>query len=62
VPATAVVTEPFQGLAAAFADTLGAPGYPVVLVPHPVAPRSRAALEAIARDAADAVAARLVGG
>ena len=62
VPATVVITEPFQGLAASFADNLGVPGYPPVVVPHPVASKDMAHLRALAVSVADAVAARLLPG
>jgi hypothetical protein len=58
-PATVVLTEPFQGLAASFATTLGMPAYPTVVVPHPIAPRSDAELDELADAVADAVIARL---
>jgi hypothetical protein len=61
VPATLVMTEPFQGLAANFAANLGAPGYPSITVPHPIATRDDAALDAIADQVADDLVARLAG-
>ena len=36
VPAALVVTEPFVAVAARFAPTIGAPGYPSAAVPHPI--------------------------
>lgn len=62
VPATVVITEPFQGLAASFAKNLGAPGYPPVMVPHPVSSKDMDHLRALAAAVADAVAARLLAG
>lgn len=53
------MTEPFQGLAASFSRTLGAPGYPTVMVPHPVATLDDAGLDSLAAQVADAVVARL---
>lgn len=53
------MTEPFQGLAARFSQTLGAPGYPTVMVPHPVATLDGAGLDALAVQVADDVIARL---
>jgi hypothetical protein len=54
-----VLTEPFVGLAAGFAASLGAPGYPGVVVPHPIATRDDAALDALADRALDDLLARL---
>ncbi len=59
IPATLVMTEPFQGLAARFGATLGAPAYPTVMVPHPVSTKDDAALQALADRFAPDVAARL---
>jgi hypothetical protein len=56
-----VLTEPFQGLAATFAANLGAPGYPSITVPHPIATRDDAALDAIAAQVADDLVIRLRG-
>ena len=53
------MTEPFQGLAARFGATLGAPAYPTVMVPHPVSTKDDAALQALADRFAPDVAARL---
>lgn len=53
------MTEPFQGLAARFAQNLGAPGYPAVMVPHPVATKDDATLDGLADRIADEVVARL---
>jgi hypothetical protein len=58
-PATVVVSEPFAGRIASYSRRLGAPGYPVVVVPHPVASRSSEELLAVAQRSADAVAQRL---
>ncbi len=53
------MTEPFQGLAARFGATLGAPAHPSVMVPHPVSTKDDAHLEDLADRVADDVAARL---
>lgn len=55
------MTEPFQGLAANFARNLGAPGYPCITVPHPIATRSDAELDAIAEQVAGDLVQRLGG-
>lgn len=62
VPATVMITEPFQGLAASFSVTLGLAGYHSVTVPHPISSKDEAQLERLAALAADTVAAQLVGG
>ena len=36
IPATVLITEPFQTVVAANAAKLGAPGYHTLVVPHPV--------------------------
>lgn len=53
------MTEPFQGLAARFGATLGAPAYPSVMVPHPVSSKDQAYLSDLADQVADDVVARL---
>jgi hypothetical protein len=59
-PATVLITEPFQGLAAAFSGTLGMAGYHHVMVPHPVATKDEVQLRALAVGAADSVADQLM--
>lgn len=56
-----MITEPFQGLAAGFAATLGMPGYPAAVVPHPVSSQGADRLARMAREVADAVARDLLG-
>jgi hypothetical protein len=58
-PATALVTEPFQGLIAAASAKLGAPGYGVLIVPHPVWGKSREELRELAASIADQALALL---
>jgi hypothetical protein len=60
VPATAVITEPFEALVASYATRLGLPGYPVVVLAHPVASLSEAELRALATKAVPAVLSRLL--
>ena len=36
MPATVVITEPFQAIVASHALKLGAPGYHSLVVPHPI--------------------------
>jgi hypothetical protein len=55
IAATAVITEPFQGLVASYASRLGAPGYPVVVLPHPLSSRSDSELATLASKAVPSV-------
>ena len=61
VPAAVVVTEPFTVLVGSIAKTLGAPGYPPVVVPHPISSKDDEHLRKMADGVADAVAAQLAG-
>lgn len=56
VPATVVITDPFASLVDAFAATLGMPGYPAVVLPHPVSSEDDATLQQLARAATPEVA------
>jgi hypothetical protein len=58
-PATVVISEPFQGRIAAYANKLGAPGYGVAVVPHPVSSRSPEYLAKLAIQTTDTVALHL---
>jgi hypothetical protein len=58
-PATVIISEPFTGLIASFSAKLGAPGYPVTVVPHPVSSRSAEDLRALAGRIAERVAGQL---
>ena len=60
-PATVMITEPFQGLAASFAAVLGMPGYHNLQVPHPIASKDLDVLRTMAKSVVDAAAAQLVG-
>lgn len=53
------MTDPFQGLAARFGATLGAPAYPTVMVPHPISTKDPAFLADLADRVVADVAARL---
>jgi hypothetical protein len=55
IPAVAVVTEPFIPTANAMAALNGLPGYPFVVVPHPIGSLDEAAV----RERADAALARI---
>lgn len=58
-PATLLITEPFQGLAAAFSETLGMPGYHTVTVPHPIASKDEDRLRELAARVTDTVVQQL---
>jgi hypothetical protein len=60
VPATVLVSEPFQGRVQSYAAKLGIPAYGVVVVPHPVSSRPASFLAGLVADATEAVA-RQVG-
>jgi hypothetical protein len=59
VPATVVITDAFVGHVARFADALGLPGYPALVVPHPVSSKDAAHLARLAVGMADAAVAQL---
>ncbi|RNL62453.1 hypothetical protein EFK50_11820 [Nocardioides marmoriginsengisoli] len=58
-PATVLISDPFQGRIASYAAKLGAPGYGVVVAPHPVATRSAEFLADLAEQLVDGVARNL---
>ena len=55
-----MITEPFQGLAAGFAETLGIPGYHYVTVPHPISSKDEDALRLSAERVVDTIVQQLV--
>jgi hypothetical protein len=59
VPATVVITDAFVGHVARFADALGLPGYPALVVPHPVSSKDHEHLARLAAGLAGAAAAQL---
>ncbi|GIU93372.1 MAG: hypothetical protein KatS3mg011_2278 [Acidimicrobiia bacterium] len=61
MPATVVITEPFQTLVATQARALGLAGYHHVMVPHPISSKDEPYLRRLAREVADAVLRQLVG-
>jgi hypothetical protein len=61
VRATVVITEVFTQTIARFSATLGVPGYPTVVVPHPVSSRELDRLRRMAADAAPSARDRLAG-
>ena len=60
MPATVIITEPFQGPIAAFAAGLGMPGYRTVVLPHPLSSRDTDYLRRVAEDAAPVALDQLV--
>src|SRR5262249_59938170 len=58
-PAVTVVTEAFEGAAAARAAVLGLPEHPRVIVEHPLASRTPSEVEKVASAAATRIAAGL---
>ena len=56
MPTALVVTEPFVAVAARFAPTVGAPGYPSAAVPHPISAVGDDDLRKYAAAVADEVA------
>jgi hypothetical protein len=52
VPASVIITDVFPRTVAAFARTLGAPGYRPIVLPHPVSSRSSDRLRTLVHEAA----------
>jgi hypothetical protein len=50
IPAVSLCTDAFKITAEAMARSLGFPGYQYVAVPHPIASRTQAEIDEIARD------------
>jgi hypothetical protein len=59
VPATVLITEPFQTVVASNAAKLGAPGYHTLTVPHPIWGKDEAALRELARGIVEKALAQL---
>lgn len=59
IPATVVITEPFQSMVAAQARNLGLPGYHNVMVPHPIYAKDDETLRTLARSIAESVRRQL---
>lgn len=60
VPSVGIMTEQFVSAAELMAKVLGMPGYPFVVIDHPISSATLDQLAARARQAADDVAALLV--
>jgi hypothetical protein len=60
-PSTVMITEPFQGLAASFAATVGMPDYHNIVVPHPISSADDETLRRAAKQVVETVVQQLVG-
>jgi hypothetical protein len=60
IPASVIITEPFVPTAVGIAELAGMPGYPHVVIPHPVGSLSTAEVRQRADAAAAAVEALLL--
>jgi hypothetical protein len=59
IPATVLITEPFQTVVASNAAKLGAPGYHNLTVPHPIWGKDDEGLHELARAVVDKALAQL---
>lgn len=59
VPAAVIITEPFQGYVTQFAATYGAPGYPLTVIPHPIARVGQERLREVAGNVVDVITHQL---
>jgi hypothetical protein len=62
IPSAAIVTDPFVETAKAMAQSWGAPEYPFVTVPHPVANLSESELDQRAKEVTPKVVRILLQG
>ncbi len=62
IPATVVITDPFQSMVAAQSRNLGFPGYHNVMVPHPIYAKDDETLRALARGVAESIRRQLTEG
>lgn len=60
IPATVLITEPFQAVVASNAAKLGAPGYHNLTVPHPIWGKDEEGLRELARGVVDKAVAQLL--
>jgi hypothetical protein len=60
IPATVLITEPFQAVVASNAAKLGAPGYHNLTVPHPIWGKDEEGLRELARGVVDKAIAQLL--
>lgn len=59
IPATVLITEPFQTVVASSAAKLGAPGYHSLVVPHPIWGKDESALRELASSIAERALAQV---
>jgi hypothetical protein len=59
VPSAVVITEPFVGLVDRFSAMAGLPGYPPVILPHPMATRSEEEIRELVAGIGDELVSRL---
>jgi hypothetical protein len=60
IPATVLITEPFQSLIASLAAKLGAPGYHTLSLPHPVWGKTEEKLRVLVDPAVETAAGQLL--
>lgn len=60
MPAAVIITEPFQGLTASYAAKLDAPGYPPVVLPHPISTKDAETVRRLGARAVPDVLERLM--
>lgn len=60
IPATVLITEPFQTVVASNAAKLGAPGYHTLTFPHPLWGKDDEQLRGLARGVLDKAIAQLL--
>jgi len=60
IPATVILTDNFVGTAETAAKMGGLPGYPFVVIPHPISRKSRELLREVAEATAADVLTKLV--
>lgn len=61
IPATVLITEPFQAVVASNAAKLGAAGYHNLTVPHPIWGKDEAGLRELARGIVNKAILQLTG-
>jgi len=59
IPASLLITEPFQEIVDSVCPTLGAESYPTVALPHPVSALEQPELAVLAKSVVDLVSSQL---
>ena len=59
VPASLLITEPFQEIVDSVSPTLGAASYPTAVLPHPVSALGQPELAVLAKSVVDLVSSQL---